>query len=141
MIRACYALADANNEFVEQIELSLDSLETGFTDQTECLLELKKEQYVDPRNNRLMHLFRSNESSEQQEPVLEMTYYYQEWRDHMTTEVLPAIRNLTQSRFQELNEYISVLSNVYHERLQSLLNTQIAQRDSVTANLQNNWTL
>ncbi len=135
LIRACYALADPNNEFVEQIELSLDSLETGFTDQTECLLELKKEQYVDPRNNRLMHLFRSNESGEQQEPVLETTYYYQEWRDHMISEVLPAIRNLTQSRFQELTEYSSMLSKVYHERLQSLMKSQIAQRDSVTANL------
>ena len=130
-----FASAAPDSAFTDQIAFQIETDTSRLSNLTESLLELKEEKYVDPKNNRIMQLFRANDTNTQQGPVLETTYYYQVWRSHIVNAILPVIKTVTESKYQQLTDYSKALSRVYHEQLQFLLTDQTSNRDSVTANL------
>lgn len=96
------------------------------------LLEIKHEDYVTPKEG-FGGLFRK--SSMPIEPVLETTYYYQEWRDYVAAMVEPIIAPILQKQFERLKRIYNEVSERYIEHIGALLDRWETKRDSVASQL------
>lgn len=98
------------------------------------LLKLKEEQYVMPKEDIFGLLFKSSEDRELQ-PVLEVTYYYQRWRDYATGIVEPIVDDTIKGYEIVLNNYSLEVAEEYEEHLNQLIKEQTSIKEEVAAQL------
>lgn len=129
-----YTYAAPDGDYKDQIDFQIGTDYVNITDQTESLLTLKEEHYVDPKAKGLMQLFRTSEP-ESSQPILETTYYYKAWREHMLLAAIPVIDSYVNEKFTLLTEYTQKLSAAYHQQMQELLQAETVKKENITANL------
>lgn len=99
----------------------------------EKLLGLKR--YVTQQKEALFdRLFKSSNDNEVQTAV-EMTYYYEEWRECAVQTVEPIADRVINESICVLKQYFSELAEQYQIHLKQLLNEQIAIKEEVSAQL------
>ena len=69
------------------------------------------------------------------EPVLETTYYCQEWRDFVIKTVGPYAEELIQNNEMILKAYATELAEAYKEHLVELIEERTAVKDKVSSQL------
>ncbi len=84
------------------------------------LLQMKEMSYVTPKEDLMGMFFKTNNA----EPVLEISYYYQNWRECAWSVVKPIADRFTEACFAAILDYDSDTANSYIEHLESLLNSQ-----------------
>lgn len=105
----------------------------GLPDIAEKLLGLKR--YVTQQKEALFdRLFKSSNDNEVQTAV-EMTYYYEEWRECAVQTVEPIADRVINESICVLKQYFSELAEQYQIHLKQLLNEQIAIKEEVSAQL------
>ena len=132
--RTWYAYAAPNGTFTDNVNFIPGVDHLWIEPQTANLLNLKEDKYVDRKNKGFVQIFRVNETDNNQ-PVLETTYYYQVWRDHMIHVVMPAVEKFVKEKYDLLTDYAERLTNIYHKQMQGLLQAELAKKAQVTANL------
>lgn len=124
-----------------EIESGIDDVSISNSDypiiaeQTINLLNLKEEKYVVPETNFIGRFFKSSDSTAEKTPVLETTYYYHVWREHMVNIALPAANQLISIRFEILKKYYDELAVSYHDKLTKLIEVKTAEKDEVSSKL------
>ena len=132
--RTWYTYAAPNSTFTDNVNFIPGVDHLWVEPQTANLLNLKEDKYVDRKNKGFVQIFRVNETDNNQ-PVLETTYYYQVWRDHMIHVVMPAVENFVKEKYDLLTNYAEKLTNIYHKQMQDLLQAELAKKEQVSANL------
>ncbi len=85
------------------------------------LLSLKYEKYTDQKNGIFSQLFRTNNANPQQQPVLEITYYYQDWRNYVINKMMPVLKQIIADSMEALKTYVNGLSGTYSQKLDDKL--------------------
>ena len=67
--------------------------------------------------------------------MLETTYYYQAWREHIIDVVRPVAERLVNDRYELLDRYSQNIANAYHEHLKILLERRNANRAYAVSSL------
>lgn len=122
---------------------------TGFTPSVSCLknnsykylpmissklLEMKEEKYVTPKED-LFGLFFKSSSDKEVEPVLEITFDCQEWRDYAISIAEPIALEIIQENEMILKTYIIELADQYKLQLGELIKERTAVKETVSAQL------
>ena len=131
----CYESAETNDKFTDSISYITENEYPIIGEQTYELLKLKEEKFVVQRSNFIGQLFKSSENNISKEPVLETTFYYQVWREHMNTVAAPAIETVINNRFESLKKYSEELADIYHSHLTELINKKTDEKNSVASQL------
>ncbi len=130
----CYENARYNENYVPGItsvkKIEYKSIPLMVND----LLEKKEEKYVMPKEDLFGKLFKQSTDKEI-EPVLETTYYCQEWRDFVIKTVAPYAEELIQSNEMILKAYAKKLTEAYKVHLEELIEERTAVKDKVSAQL------
>ena len=100
----------------------------------EEFLELKEEKYTLPKDDILGKLFKSPQVDDNV-PVLERTYYYQSWREHVIETVKPLVEKFLEDNYSVLQKYYDHLADEYHSHITELINEQTAEKDEVASQL------
>ncbi len=100
----------------------------------EEFLELKEEKYTLPKDDILGKLFKSTQVDDNV-PVLERTYYYQSWREHVIETVKPMVEKFLEDNYSVLQKYYDHLADEYHSHITELINEQTAEKDEVASQL------
>lgn len=132
--RTWYSYAAPDGTFTDNVNFMPGVDHLWVEPQTANLLNLKEDKYVDRKNKGFVQIFRVNESDNNQ-PVLETTYYYQTWRDHMIHVVMPEVEKFVKEKYDLLTDYAERLTNIYHKQMQCLLQAELAKKEQVSANL------
>lgn len=98
------------------------------------LLKLKEERYVTPKEDLFGLLFKSSENKELQ-PVLEVTYYYQKWRDYAAEILVPMADDIIKEYELVLKNYSLEIAEKYQEHLEQLIKEQTTIKEEVSAQL------
>lgn len=130
-----YKGARLDESYTDDLTFSPETPSVQLYDQTNYLLALKEEKYITQKNTLIGQLFRSSEQNSDQTPVLETTYYYQAWREHMINVITPVAEKIVKDKYAVLTNYSDKLADVYHIKLMKLLEQQAAARDNSAANL------
>ena len=101
----------------------------------EDLMELKEEQYVMPKEDFFGKFFKGAQDNTIQEPVLEITYYYEKWREYAVELVEPMAEDLIQKMHISLQKYYEDLSDIYDQQIKTLIAEVTAERDQVSSQL------
>ncbi len=99
------------------------------------LLEIRQEAYVTPKDDFLGMLFMQNADKKKAEPVLEKTYYFQNWREHAVAVVEPLAREIIEQCGAILEAFFKDVSAVYQEHLQELIQQYEEEKEKVSAQL------
>ncbi|SDB28808.1 hypothetical protein SAMN02910317_01407 [Ruminococcaceae bacterium FB2012] len=102
-------------------------------DQLMELMKIKEEKYVTQSSGPIGWLFKSSENDNQ--PVLETTFYYQQWREHMAKIITPFLETLVNERYEHLKEYSDTLAEIYRKHLSELLEKQMGAKEKVSSQL------
>ncbi len=132
--RTWYSYAAPDGTFTDNVNFMPGVDHLWVEPQTANLLNLKEDKYVDKKNKGFVQIFRVNEPDNNQ-PVLETTYYYQTWRDHMIHVVMPEVEKFVKEKYDLLTDYAERLTNIYHKQMQVLLQAELAKKEQVSANL------
>ena len=95
------------------------------------LLQMKEMAYITPKEDLVGMFFKTNNA----EPVLEISYYYQNWRECAWSVVKPITDRFTEACFAAILDYDSEAANSYIEHLESLLNSQTEKLANAAASL------
>lgn len=98
------------------------------------LLEMKEEKYVMPKEDLFGKFFKQT-SDKEISPVLETTYYCQEWRDYVIKMVVPYADELIQSIEMILSNYATELAEAYEVHLEYLISDRTFVKDKVSSQL------
>ena len=98
------------------------------------LLEKKEEKYVMPKEDLFGKFFKQSNAKEI-EPVLETTYYCQEWRDFVIKTVAPYAEELIRDNEMILKAYATELAEAYKVHLEELIEERTAVKDKVSSQL------
>lgn len=131
----CYASSEAGDMFTESVSYFNDTEYPIIEEQTYELLKLKEEKYVTPKSNFIGQLFKSSDTNVSKEPVLETTFYYQVWREHMNNIAAPAIESVIDNRFEQLKKYSDELADIYHSHLTDLIAEKTTEKNNVASQL------
>ncbi len=99
------------------------------------LLEIRQEAYVTPKDDFLGMLFMQNADKKKAEPVLEKTYYYQNWREHAVAVAEPLAKEMIERCGVILEAFFKDVSAVYQEHLQELIQQYEEEKEKVSAQL------
>ena len=100
----------------------------------EEFLELKEEKYTLPKDDIFGKLFKSTQVDDNA-PVLERTYYYQSWREHVIETVKPMVEQFLGDNYSVLQKYYDRLADEYHLHITKLISEQTAEKDEVASQL------
>lgn len=131
---AWYRSAHIDESFIDNVTFLPSKDYPSVAEQAYELLKLKEEKYVTQSSSRIGRLFKSSDADNNQ-PVLETTYYYQTWREHLSKMINPIIEELAKDRFALLEDYSKKLADVYHLHLTELLNKQIEAKNETSSQL------
>ena len=95
------------------------------------LMKLKEMSYVTPKEDLMGMLFKTGNS----EPVLEISYYYQNWREYAWGVVKPAEERFLASCFSAVLAYDEETAKIYSSHLDELIRSQTEQLRLTGANL------
>lgn len=95
------------------------------------LLQMKEIAYITPKEDLVGMFFKTNNA----EPVLEISYYYQNWRECAWSVVKSIADRFTEACFAAILDYDSEAANSYIEHLESLLNSQTEKLANAAASL------
>lgn len=106
-------------EFEDDISFSYD------------LLKLVEEKYVEPKED-ILGLFFKSASGTSKEPVLQRTFYYQNWRDYVLSVVRPKEETVVNVLFENIRKYESAVAEKYIAHLTDLIEeqTQMKKREA-----------
>lgn len=96
------------------------------------LMKLKEEQYVTPKEDIFGYFFKTT-ASEQKEPVLETTYYYQAWREEAQKTAEPLADKAAGGAFSLLQAYAKRMADEYTAHLEKLIAEQSTDKDEVAS--------
>lgn len=98
----------------------------------ESLKKLFEEEYVQSKED-IFGLFFKASSDAPKEPVLQKTYYYQNWRDYVTEVVSSKGKNIITILFECIQKYEKDISESYIEHLSDLIEeqTQLKNQEAV----------
>lgn len=99
----------------------------------EALKKIFEEEYVQPKEDIFGLFFKASDTPK--EPVLQRTYYYQNWRDHVAEVVSPKAKEVVRSLFECIQRYETELSESYIEHLSSLIEEQTRLKNQEAAKL------
>ena len=95
------------------------------------LLQMKEIAYVTPKEDLMGMFFKKNNA----EPILEISYYYQNWRECAWSVVKPIADRFTEACFAAILDYDSEAANCYIEHLESLIINQTEKLANAAASL------
>lgn len=101
---------------------------------TEELLELKEERYVMPKEDIFGRFFKASDEKKL-EPVLEVTYYYQKWREYAAGVVEPLADAIVKEYETILKKYSMELAEKYQTHLEELIKGQSDIKEGVSVQL------
>ena len=92
------------------------------------LADLKEEKWVMPKGDLLGRIFRSSEDF-LEEPVLEVTYNFQKWRDYAVHIIKPFSEKYIQMLFENLKKYYETAAEAYIKHLEQLITDQTQKKE------------
>lgn len=95
------------------------------------LLKLKEMSYVTPKDDLMGILFKNS----MMDPVLEISYYYQNWREYAWSAVKPSAEHFLESCFSEVLDYDEDTAKLYLDHIEELIRCQTEQLRQTAANL------
>ena len=95
---------------------------------------MKEERYVMPKEDLFGILFKSSNDKEL-EPVLEITFDCQEWRNQAVAVVEPILYAGIQEHEMILNAYVAELAELYKSKLDELIKERVAVKETVSTQL------
>lgn len=98
------------------------------------LLKMKDEKYVMPKEDLFGKFFKSSNDKELT-PVLEITYYCQQWRDYVVSLVEPFVSELIHENEMILKAYATELAELYKTQLEELIKERTDVKENVSAQL------
>lgn len=132
--KTCYENARYNEKYVPDIT-SVRNIECkSIPMMVNDLLEKKEEKYVMPKEDLFGKLFKQP-SDKEIAPVLETTFYCQEWRDHVIKTVEPYADELIQKNEMILKAYATELAEAYKAHLEELIIERTSVKDKVSSQL------
>ena len=99
------------------------------------LLEIRQEAYVTPKEDFLGMLFMQNADKKKAEPVLEKTYYYQNWREHAVAVAEPLAKEMIEKCGSILEAFFADISAAYQAHLRELIRQYEEEKNKVSARL------
>ena len=99
------------------------------------LLEIRQEAYVTPKEDFLGMLFMQNADKKKAEPVLEKTYYYQNWREHAVAVAEPLAKEMIEKCGSILEAFFADTSAAYQAHLRELIRQYEEEKNKVSARL------
>lgn len=101
------------------------------------LMKIKEEQYVTPKDDFLGFgkLFKTTLDTDSQEPVLETTFYCENWRSYVVDIVDPIGEQMIQEAYADLREYYDQVAVQYIKRIESLIREVSEQKEQVSSQL------
>lgn len=132
-----YREADVTPEFADTLaaeEADKPEIPALPDDLAKNLMSIKDEHYVQPKEDLFGMLFKQS-SQGPKELVLEISFYYQEWRDFAEKILKPLAEDLQQKYFSSIQEFEKQLASEYIEQLEKLIVRTTEEKDQVTANL------
>lgn len=100
----------------------------------EALKKIFEEEYVQPKED-IFGLFFKTSSDTQKEPVLQRTYYYQNWRDYVAEVVSQKAKEVVRNLFECMQKYETELSKSYVAHLSDLIEEQTQLKNQEAAKL------
>ena len=134
---SCYRDAHYKEDFVtDDAELPPLS-EYTIPDIAAELMKIKEEQYVTPKEDFLGigKFFKTTQENISQEPVLETTFYCENWRSYAVDVVDPIAEQMIQEAYSGLREYYEQLSALYMKRIESLIQEVSLEKEQVSSQL------
>lgn len=129
-----YQSAELDTEYIsKETEFNLLGTEK-IPDIQKQLLELKEEEYVTPKDDLFELLFKSSEE-ERKEPVLEISYYYEKWREFAKNTILPIAKNIIEKNAVWLNDISDQLAADYQKHIDKLILKQTAKKEEIAVQL------
>lgn len=89
----------------------------------EKLKSMFEEKYVQPKEDILGFLFKASPDTPK-EPVLQRTYYYQNWREYVAEVVETKEKEIIRNHFECVQKYEQEISQAYIEHLANLIEEQ-----------------
>ena len=130
----CYENAEYNQNYVPGLTSIKCIEQKAIPWMVNDLLEKKEEKYVIPKEDLFGKFFKQS-SDKEAEPVLETTYYCQEWRDFVIKTVVPYAEELIQSNEIILKAYATELAETYKLHLEELIEERTSVKDKVSSQL------
>lgn len=100
----------------------------------EQVLKLKEERYVMPKED-IFGLFFKSSGEKELQPVLEVTYYYQKWRDYAVGVIEPIADEIIKEYETALKKYSMELAEKYLGHLDRLIEEQTNRKEEVSKQL------
>ena len=134
---SCYKDANYKEDFVTDDAVLSPLSEYTIPDIASELMKIKEEQYVTPKEDFLGigKLFKTTQESTSQEPVLETTFYCENWRSYAVDIVDPIAEQMIQEAYSGLREYYEQLSALYIKRIESLIQEVSSEKEQVSLQL------
>lgn len=104
----------------------------------ESLLKIKEEEYVIPKDDFFENIgkfFGNSNQETEKEPVLEVSYYYQKWREYAKEMLLPIIDSVIKDYFESLQKYYLDLANAYLEKIGNDIKEQEERKETISLQL------
>jgi len=132
--REWYQQAEFDGQYVPSGR-QINMLEIGLLSEiADDVLTLKEERYVVPKEERFSLFFKAS-ADKTLDPVLEVTYYYQKWREYAATIVEPLAEEIIREYENRLNHYSMTMAEVYQKHLEELIREQTYIKEGVSAQL------
>ena len=125
-LRSAYRIAEADPSFQTDGVILKQMPELSIPLERREFLKLKEEEYVVPKDG--VFLFKQ---TEEKEPVLETTYYTQNWREYAVGIMKPIADEVVSERYDALCEYNTKMTDMYHSHLQKMIADKIAHREKI----------
>lgn len=111
---------------------------TNIEDIRDSLLNIKEEEYVIPKDDFLENIgkFFGNLNQEtEKEPVLEISYYYQKWREYAKEILLPIIDSVIMRNFENLQNLYSNIASTYLDKINNDIKKQEERKKTICLQL------
>lgn len=137
IVTSWYDLAEYNDDYSKSYVPDHPCKLQNIQSFASVLLELKEEQYVIPEGDivaKFTNLFQSKDDTPK-EPVLEITYYYQAWRECAKEKLEPVVDEFLKENIQVLERYFNDLADSYLEHLKELIHENEKEKEDAANQL------
>ncbi len=135
--QSIYYSAEFGDMYVANQDVSVDLTGYIIPELITELLKLKTEQYVTPNDSPfgfIKDVF-GNTPPGPREPIREVTYLYQEWRNNAITVISPILDSVIYSVYETSKDYYERIAQDYIVHLKELIEQQSRIKDEVAAQL------
>ena len=91
-------------------------------------MQLKEEIFVVPKDDLLGRFFKQTDN-DAKEAVREVTFFYQQWREHVLSLVDPIANKAIHEQYLMLNDYYNVLAEKYQNHLAEIIEQKNREKE------------